>query len=47
MLNKEEIDCKWLNKTFGKGYYICSGLLKAVTEEDCKNCEERIEKNVE
>lgn len=45
MLSKEEIDCKWLNKNFGEGYYICDGLLKAVTKEDCENCKERSDKN--
>ena len=45
MQNQEQINCKWLNKNFGKGFYICDGLLKPVTEEDCKNCKERIEKN--
>lgn len=39
---EEKIKCKWLNKTYGKGYYICNGFLKPVTEEICKKCKERI-----
>ena len=46
MKGKEEINCIWLNKSFGEGYYICDGLLKAITKEDCKNCKERVDKNV-
>ena len=44
-MKEKEINCKWLNKNFGKGFYICDGLLKPVREEDCKKCKERIEKN--
>lgn len=33
---EEDINCKWLNKEYGKGYYICNGLLKPVNEEICK-----------
>ena len=40
-MSDKEISCMWLNTEFGKGYYICNGLLKAVTEEDCKNCKDR------
>lgn len=38
---EEEINCMWLNKECGKGYWICNGFLKPVNEEICKNCEER------
>ena len=41
----KEIKCKWLNKTYGRGYYICNGFLKTVNEEICQNCIERTDKD--
>lgn len=35
-----EIECKWLNKTYGDGYWICNGLLKPTNEDICKICKE-------
>lgn len=43
---EEEINCMWLNKEYGKGYWICTGFLKPVNEEICKNCEERSREDV-
>ena len=46
MLSKEKIECKWLNKKFGKGFYLCNAFLLPVTKEICINCKERSDKNV-
>lgn len=41
-------NCKWLNKTFGDGYWICNGLLKPTSAEICETCTEKcIEKCTE
>ena len=44
-MNDEEINCIWLNKSYGEGLYLCNGFLKPVNDEICKNCEERTDKS--
>jgi len=43
-MSNDKIKCIWLNKKYGKGYWICDGLLKAVNEEICKKCKKMREK---
>lgn len=40
-MENEKIECKWLNKNYGDGYWICDGFLKATNKEICKDCPER------
>lgn len=40
---KKENECCWLNKEFGKGYYICNAKFKVVSEEDCEECQKEDE----
>lgn len=40
-MENEKIECKWLNKNFGDGYWICDGFLKATNKEICKDCPEK------
>lgn len=43
-MENEKIECKWLNKNYRDGYWICDGFLKRTNEQICKDCPER--KNV-
>lgn len=40
-MENEKIECKWLNKNYGDGYWICDGFLKRTNEQICKDCPER------
>ena len=37
-------DCKWLNKTFGDGYWVCNGMLKPTSKGICEQCPYNTEK---
>ena len=39
---EEQINCKWLNKTFGEKCWICNGQLKKVNKEICRECKDRL-----
>ena len=40
-----KIECRWLNKNYGDGYWICNGFLKPTNREICRNCPERKSNN--
>lgn len=37
-MSEKPIECLWLNKEYGDGYWICTGKLKPTTEEICRKC---------
>ena len=42
---KDKIDCIWLNKNFGKGYWICNGKLHPTNPEICMRCQKEEKEN--
>lgn len=38
---EEKIECTFLNKSMGKGYYICNLEQLPITQKMCEKCKER------
>lgn len=38
---KYDIDCKFLNTSYGEGYWLCHMFLKPTNPDMCKYCQNR------